>query len=227
MASLSGRSRSTGSLIITKLIIGTTGILLFLYLILHIAGNALVFFGPDIFNTYSYKLISNPLVVPVEIGLLIVFLIHIFKAVPMTIRNQAARPAKYVKKERAGGASQKNTASSTMIFTGLALLIFIPIHVWMFKYGPEYQYGATEMRDLYRLEVENFSSPIAVGLYVLAMVFVGFHLWHGIWSSFQSLGINGPRFTPFIRKLGKVSAVIIAGGFIVIAVWVFVYGVRS
>jgi succinate dehydrogenase cytochrome b subunit len=227
MTSRSGRTRSTGSLIITKLIIGTTGILLFLYLILHIAGNALIFFGRDIFNTYSYKLISNPLVVPVEIGLLVVFLIHIFKAVPMTLRNHAARPAKYAKKERAGGTSQKSLASSTMILTGLALLIFIPIHVWMFKYGPEYQYGTTEMRDLYRLEVENFSSPVAVGLYVLAMVFVGMHLWHGVWSAFQSLGIDGPRFTPFIRNVGKVSAVIIGGGFIVIAVWVFLYGVRS
>jgi succinate dehydrogenase / fumarate reductase cytochrome b subunit len=62
---------------------------------------------------------------------------------------------------------------------------------------------------------------------VLAMVFVGMHLWHGVWSAFQSLGIDGPRFTPFIRKLGKVSAVIIAGGFIVIAVWVLLYGARS
>jgi succinate dehydrogenase / fumarate reductase cytochrome b subunit len=224
---MTSRSRSSGSLITTKLIIGTTGVLLFLYLILHIAGNALVFFGPDIFNTYSYKLISNPLVVPVEIGLLVVFLIHIVKAVTMTAKNQAARPAKYAKKVRAGGTSQKSLASSTMILTGLALLIFIPIHVWMFKYGAEYQYGTSDMRDLYRLERENFSSPLAVGLYVLAMVFVGMHLWHGVASSFQSLGFAGPRFTPLIRKVGKVSAVIIAGGFIVIAVWVFLYGVRS
>ena len=224
---MTSRSRSSGSLITTKLVIGTTGVLLFLYLILHIIGNALVFFGPDIFNTYSYKLISNPLVAPVEIGLLVVFLIHIVKAVTMTVRNQAARPAKYAKKARAGGTSQKSLASSTMILTGIALLIFIPIHVWMFKYGAEYQYGTSEMRDLYRLERENFSSPLAVGLYVLAMIFVGMHLWHGVASSFQSLGIAGPRFTPLIRKVGKVSAVIIAGGFIVIAVWVFLYGVRS
>jgi succinate dehydrogenase / fumarate reductase cytochrome b subunit len=223
----SGRSRSPGSLITTKLIIGTTGILLFVYLILHIAGNALVFFGPNVFNTYSHALISNPLVAPIEIGLLLVVLIHIFKAITMTFQNQAARPQKYAKKQWAGGASQKSVASSTMILTGLALLIFIPIHVRMFKYGPEYQYGASEIRDLYRLELENFSSPLAVGLYVLAMVFVGMHLWHGVASSFQSLGISGPRFTPLIRKVGKVSAVIIAGGFIVIAVWVFLYGVRS
>jgi succinate dehydrogenase / fumarate reductase cytochrome b subunit len=227
MTSRSGRNRSAGSLLITKLILGTTGILLFLYLILHIAGNALVFFGPELFNSYSHALISNPLVVPVEIGLLIVFLIHLFKAIPMTFRNQAARPAKYAKKEWAGGTSQKSVASSTMILTGIALLIFIPIHVKMFKYGAEYQYGASQMRDLYRLERENFSSPIAVGLYVLAMVFVGLHLWHGVASSFQSLGIAGPRFTPFVRKTGKISAVVIAGGFIVIAVWVFLYGARS
>ena len=70
------RHRALSSLVSTKLIVGVTGILLFLYLILHIAGNVLVFFGPDVFNSYSYKLISNPLVVPVEIGLLIVFVIH-------------------------------------------------------------------------------------------------------------------------------------------------------
>ena len=88
-----------GSLITTKLIIGVTGILLFLYLILHIAGNLMVFLGPEKFNTYSHALISNPLVVPVEIGLVAVFLIHLFKAVRMTFQNQSARPAKYAKKE--------------------------------------------------------------------------------------------------------------------------------
>ena len=75
------RRSSIGSLVTTKLIIGVTGILLFAYLILHIAGNLMVFLGPDTFNTYAHTLISNPLVVPVEIGLLVVFLIHLFKAI--------------------------------------------------------------------------------------------------------------------------------------------------
>jgi succinate dehydrogenase / fumarate reductase cytochrome b subunit len=215
-----------GSLITTKLIIGVTGILLFAYLILHIAGNLMVFLGPDIFNTYSHALISNPLVVPVEIGLVVVFLIHLFKAVRMTFQNQSARPAKYAKKEFAGGASQKSVASSSMVLTGLAILIFVPIHVWTFKYGTFYDVGGG-VRDLYRLEVENFSSPIAVTLYVVMMVLVGMHLWHGVPSSFQSLGLNGPRFTPLIRKIGKLSAVVIAGGFIVITLWVFLAGGRS
>lgn len=214
-----------GSLITTKLIIGVTGILLFLYLILHIAGNVIVFFGPETFNRYSHALISNPLVVPVEIGLLAVFVIHLVKAIRMTFQNQRARPTKYQNKKWAGGASQKSLASSSMIVTGLALLIFVPLHVLTFKYGPYYDYG-NGVRDLYRLEVENFRSPAAVGLYVLAMVLVGLHLWHGVPSSFQSLGVSGPRFTPFIRNVGKVSAVVIAGGFIAITLWVFLAGGR-
>jgi succinate dehydrogenase / fumarate reductase cytochrome b subunit len=203
-----------------------TGILLFAYLVLHIAGNLMVFLGPDTFNTYSHALISNPLVIPVEIGLLVVFLIHLFKAIRMTLHNQSARPAKYAKRERAGGASQKSVASSSMILTGLAILIFVPIHVWTFKYGEFYDLGGG-VRDLYRTEVENFTSPVAVTFYVGMMVVVGLHLWHGVASSFQSVGLSGPRFTPLIRRIGKISAVVIAGGFIVITLWVFLAGGRS
>ena len=220
------RRNVLGSLITTKFVIGVTGILLFAYLILHIAGNLMVFLGRDTFNKYSHALISNPLVVPVEIGLLVVFVLHLFKAVRMTFQNQSARPAKYAKKEWAGGTSQKSVASSSMILTGLAILIFVPIHVWTFKYGPFYDAG-DGIRDLWRTEMENFSSPIVVALYLVMMVLVGLHLWHGVGSSFQSLGLNGPRFSPFIRKLGKISAVVIAGGFIVITLWAFFVGGRT
>jgi succinate dehydrogenase / fumarate reductase cytochrome b subunit len=222
---MSTRKGFASSLVSTKIIIGITGILLFAYLIVHIIGNLMVFLGRDTFNSYAHFLLSNPLVVPIEIGLLVIFLIHLVKAIGMTFQNQGARPAKYAKKELAGGASQKNIASSSMILTGLAILIFVPIHVWQFKYGTHYDYGEG-MRDLYRTEVENFSSPIAVALYVVMMVLVGLHLWHGVGSSFQSLGLSGPRFTPAIRTVGKVSAVIISGGFIIIALWVFFVGGR-
>jgi len=214
------------SLIPTKLIIGATGVLLFLYLVLHIIGNLMVFLGPGIFNSYAHMLISNPLVVPIEIGLAAVIVIHLYKAIAMTMKNQSARPVKYAKKAWAGGASQKSIGSSTMILTGLALLIFIPIHVLTFKYGTHYDFG-DGVRDLYRLEMENFSSPLTVGFYLITMVLVGLHLWHGVASSFQSLGLEGPRFTPFVRILGKVSAVAIAGGFIAITLWVFLAAGRS
>ena len=220
------RRSPLGSLITTKLIIGVTGVLLFAYLIIHIVGNLMVFLGPETYNGYAHFLTSNPLIIPIEIGLLLVFLIHLVKAITMTFQNQAARPAKYAKKAMAGGASQKSLASSTMILTGVAILIFVPIHVWQFKFRTHYVLSGG-ITDLYRTEFENFSSPITVALYIAMMVLVGLHLWHGVPSSFQSLGLNGPRFTPLIRKIGKVSAVIIAGGFIIITLWVFLAGGRS
>src|SRR5262249_1084492 len=82
----------------TKLLIGTTGLLLFAYLILHIAGNLLIFLGPRVFNQYSHTLTSNPLVPLVEIGLLLVFLLHVYKAITMYLANQQARPVAYVRK---------------------------------------------------------------------------------------------------------------------------------
>src|SRR4051812_36424873 len=120
---MTSRHRVLSSLISTKLIVGVTGLLLFVYLVLHIAGNLMVFLGQDTFNRYAHMLVSNPLVGPVEVGLLIVFLIHLFKAIRMTLQNRSARPSRYAVKKMAGGASQKSLASSTMILTGLAILI--------------------------------------------------------------------------------------------------------
>ena len=202
-----------------KLLIGVTGLALFLYLITHIAGNALIFFGADTFNKYAHTLTSNPLIPVIEIGLLLIFLIHVYKTVTMFLSNQQARPVKYVMKKSQGAPSRRTFASQTMIFSGLWLLVFIVIHVKAFKYGAEYE-TPDGIRDLYRLEFENFRSPIAVAFYLLSMMVVGSHLWHGASSAFQSLGLDFPRWTPRIRAFTKVAAGVIAGGFIVIVLWV-------
>ena len=112
-----------------------------------------------------------------------------------------------------------------MIFSGLWLLIFIIIHVKAFRYGTEYQWAAGG-RDLYRLEMENFRSPLVVAFYVVSMVIVGSHLWHGVASSFQSLGADQPKWTPRVLVFSKTVAVLIAAGFIAIAVWVHFTGGR-
>jgi succinate dehydrogenase / fumarate reductase cytochrome b subunit len=215
---MSSRLRVFDSSVGTKILVGLTGLALFLYLITHIAGNALVFFGPDVFNRYAHTLTSNPLVPVIEIGLLLIFAIHIYKTVRMVLANRQARPVRYEMKRYAGRPSRKSLASSTMIVSGLWLLVFVVIHVRAFKYGAEYELGEG-VRDLYRLEMENFSKPLIVAFYVLSMVIVGSHLWHGISSAFQSLGADNPRWTPRLLAAGKVSAVVIAGGFIVIALW--------
>jgi succinate dehydrogenase / fumarate reductase, cytochrome b subunit len=205
----------------TKLLIGVTGLLLFAYLLLHLAGNLLVFAGRDTFNHYSHALVSNPLVVPVEIGLIGVFLVHIYKTVGMWLRNRAARPVAYQKKGWAGHTSRKSVASVTMIWTGLLTLLFVGVHLQQFKFGAWYETGEPPIRDLYRTEAEVFRSPVWAGAYVLCMVLVGLHLRHGIASAFQSLGADHPIYTRRIVALGTIVAVAIAAGFAVIPVWVY------
>jgi succinate dehydrogenase cytochrome b subunit len=220
------RVRVVNSSVGTKILIGLTGFGLFLYLILHIAGNVLVFLGPTVFNNYSHLLLSNPLIPVIEIGLVVIFIIHIYKTVKMFIGNQQARPVSYVKKKYAGPPSRKTFASSTMILSGLWLLVFVIIHVRQFKYGTEYLVPGGEIRDLYRLEMENFASPLLVAFYLLSMLVVGSHLWHGIASSFQSLGADQPRWTPRVLWFGKTMAALIAGGFMFIALWAHFAGGR-
>src|SRR6185503_11058733 len=209
---MSSRLRGFDSSVGMKILIGVTGLALFLYLIIHIAGNLLVFAGPSFFNKYAYTLEGNPLIPVIEIGLLLIFLAHVYKTVTMFLSNQQARPARYVQKKPARHTSRKSFASTTMIFSGLWLLLFIIIHVKAFRYGTEYEW-AEGGRDLYRLEMENFSNPLIVGFYVLSMFVVGSHLWHGASSAFQSLGVESPRVTPSLIVAGRAVAVLIAGAF--------------
>jgi succinate dehydrogenase / fumarate reductase cytochrome b subunit len=205
----------------TKVLIGITGFALFLYLVIHIAGNLLVFFGPAVFNQYAYMMEErNPLLPVIELLLLAVFLVHIYKTVRMFLSNQSARPVRYAQKKPAGRPSRKSLASSTMIVSGLWLLAFLIVHVKAFRFSPIYPWGDGG-RDLYRQEMENLSNPFVAGFYVLSMIVVGSHLWHGISSAVQSLGLDHPRWTPRVLTAGKLFAVAIAGGFIVIAVWVY------
>ena len=211
----------------TKLLIGFTGILLFVYLLIHIAGNLVIFAGRDAYNQYAFVMEKgNPLLPVIEIALLLVFLVHIYKTVRMFIGNQRARPVAYAMKKSAGHTTRKTVASSTMIVTGLWLVVFLILHVKAFLYGPEYPLP-NGGRDLYRQEMDIFASPLLVGFYVLSMVVVGSHLWHGISSASQSLGLDKRAWTRFIRPAGKVIAVLIAGAFIVIALWAHFAGVRS
>jgi succinate dehydrogenase cytochrome b subunit len=206
----------------TKLLIGVTGLLLFVYLILHLAGNALVFAGQDVFNEYAHALISNPLILPIEFGLLLVFLVHIYKAVRMVLANNAARPVGYKKTAYAGHTSRKSFSSSTMIASGLLVLFFVIVHVKQFKFGAYYQtISETPVRDLYRTEIEVFQHPLWVVFYVLCTIVVGLHLRHGIASGFQSIGFDHPLYTRRLTAWGIVLAVIIGGGLGFIPVWVY------
>ena len=206
----------------TKLLIGITGLLLFLYLVLHLAGNALVFAGPEVFNEYSHKLISNPLIIPIEIGLLAVFVVHIYNAVRNFAANRAARPVPYQRKDLAGHTSRKSLSSSTMIASGLLVLLFVIVHVKQFKFGSYYQTVANDaVRDLYRTELEVFQNPLWVVVYVLGTVLVGLHLRHGIASGFQSIGFDHPLYTRRLTTWSVILAVVIGGGLGIIPILLY------
>jgi succinate dehydrogenase / fumarate reductase, cytochrome b subunit len=208
----------------TKILIGLSGLFLVFYLLIHIGGNLVIFAGQSAYNRYAFTLEHNKaLLYPLELIILAGFLTHIYKTVTMFLANQQARPVAYAQKKRAGKPSRKTLASTTMIASGLWLIVFLAFHVKAFREGwgsNEYEWAAGG-RDLYRQELEIFSNPLLVVFYMLSMVVVGSHLWHGVSSAFQSLGVDHPKLTPKLLLAGRVLAVLIAGGFIVIAAWAY------
>lgn len=219
------RWNAYSSSVAEKLLIALTGLALVLYLVVHLIGNTLVFLGPRLFNGYAHALISNPLIIPIELGLAAIFVLHVWKTVAMWWANRGARPEPYYKKEWAGGPSRKSLASTTMIYTGAITAIFVVLHVRVFKYGPASELAG--QRDLYGLVVGFFQKPLNVALYEVCLVLVGFHLWHGFSSAFESLGGNEPRCTPKLLLFGKVVAVVLAAGFVFIPLWAFFVGGRA
>ena len=215
-------SSSIGS----KFLIALTGLFLFLFLVSHLAGNLLFILGPDAFNHYAHSLISNPLILVAEGGLVVIFLLHIFKTVTMFVANRGARPDRYAAKKWAkskNNRSRKSLSSTTMILTGTITLLFVITHLATFKYGPYYQ-TAEGIRDLYRLQLAVFSNPGYIAFYLVAMGVIGFHLWHGISSAAQSFGLDSPRWTPRIIWIGRILTAVITAGFALLPIYTFVVG---
>lgn len=217
-------SSSIGS----KFLIALTGLFLLVFLIAHLAGNLLFISGPDAFNDYSHRLISNPLVYVAELGLLAIFVLHIVKTVGLVAGSYAARPERYAKKKWAktkNDRSRKSVSSSTMILTGTITLLFVVTHLATFKFGTYYE-TPEGIRDLYRLQLAVFSNPGYVAFYVVAMGVIVFHLWHGASSAMQSFGINSPTWTPRLQWMGRALAVILGVGFAILPIYTFMLGMR-
>ncbi len=211
-----------------KYVMGLTGLLMILFLIEHLSGNLLLFSkDPAPFNKYSDFLMSfGDILVIVELIFLAFLLFHVFSGITVALGKLKARPHGYAKTASAGAPSKKSFSSVTMIWTGLLTFVFIAIHLKTFKYGPHYttMVDGVEMRDLHKLVMEVFLNPIYVIWYVGALTFLGFHLRHGFWSAFQSLGFNHPRYMPIIYTVGIILAIVIAVGFIGIPIWIYFTG---
>jgi len=220
------------STVARKFIAGLSGLLLIAFLCVHLGGNLTLLVGPNLFNSYTHHLESlGPLLYLAEAGLLLIFVVHAIMGISVQLEKRRARPKGYAVTASKGEPSRQTLASRSMIVTGLVLLVYLPLHVWMFKYNagrpsPTMMLDGREVRDLYAIVLVAFKNPFIAWGYAAIMALLGFHLRHGFWSAFQSLGALNPRMLPVFYGLGLLVAILLAGGFIVLPLWLL-YGVPA
>jgi succinate dehydrogenase / fumarate reductase cytochrome b subunit len=215
-----------------KYVTSVTGAALAIFVLFHFAAN-LALFLPD---PTAYNLMSNSLVawgkwlVVAEVVLLVLLVIHILVAVRLKLLARRARPYGYSAVRSKGGPSHEGFSSARLLLTGTIILVFIAVHVAQFKFGPGIHEGyATPagglvIRDLHRLVLETFRDPRWAAFYAVCMIFLGFHLRHGLWSLFQSLGATNRRTLGPLQAIGAILAVIIAAGFALMPVFICLGG---
>jgi len=210
-----------------KLLTALTGVLLVGFIVAHLAGN-LTLLAPDAgpFNAYAHQLDSlGPLKIIAEVGLVVLFGLHIVNGILLKRDHFKARPTAYGHALKTkGGPSLSNFSSRNMIWSGTILLGFLILHIVQFRFGPSIAEGYTtlvgevEARDLHRLVAETFSRPEMVAIYVAVMLFLGSHLRHGVWSMFQSLGLMNKKQTRTFYAAGLVVGGLLAVGFLLLPV---------
>ena len=195
-----------------KQLMAVSGIGWALFVLGHMAGNLLIFLGPEIYNTYSHALISNPGIYIAEFGLLALLLTHIVFAISVSIKNYRSKTSAAFEPNKDKGTG---FIAKTMKYQGILILIFIVIHLINFKFGPEYlvTYDEVEMRDLFTLVALKFQSPLYVSFYCVLVFILGAHLAHGINSSFLSLGLYSKKYDRLVRRSSIIYGVVIAIGF--------------
>ena len=209
-----------------KIFMALSGLALSGFIVIHLAGNiALLYSDKDPFNKYAHFLESfGGLLYFAEALLAGIFLVHFVYAVYTQIGNWLARPSRYYSVKNARHTSQKSFASVTMIYSGIIIIVFTVLHLLHFKYGEIIRYTTGDglyIRDLYTLVYQFFSNIWNVAFYIIVMILLGFHVSHGIWSAFQSLGLSGERFTYFIQKFGYVFAVLMGFGFLFLPIYIY------
>jgi succinate dehydrogenase / fumarate reductase cytochrome b subunit len=191
-----------------KAVMAVSGLLLYGFVILHLIGNLQVFLGPEKLNAYARALRGlGGLLWLARAGLAIAVLAHIAAAFQLWRANRAARPQPY----RSLRAIESTYASRTMALSGPLLAAFIVYHLMHLTFGNAHPSFNHEL-DVYRNIVTGFSHPPAATAYIVAMLLLGLHLQHGVWSVFQSLGVSHPRLTPWLRRLASASAAFIVAG---------------
>lgn len=207
-SSCCGFLRSTIGL---KILMAVTGVILFGFLVGHVAGNLLFFAGQEALDKYSKFLQeSKALLWGARLTLLASVIAHIYASIVLTLRSKEARPVAYRQKEALGSTF----ASRTMMWSGPVIAIFVVYHILHFTTGqahPHFQHGA-----VYQNVVAGFKVAWVALFYMVSMVLLGFHLAHGVWSMMQTLGLNNPNWDRRLRCAAILFSVLVVGGFIAI-----------
>ncbi len=198
-----------------KWIVGISGALLIIFVLGHLAGNLTIYIGPygEGINVYAQTLHANTLFLwGARIGLLVVFIIHIFTALLVARENYQARPQRY--------AVHKHIQSSifvrTMVLSGLLILCFLIFHVLQFAFGINgysHLIDAEGRHDVAAMIILSFHHPLVSGFYLLSIIILGLHLSHGISSVLQTFGLNGRKTLPTVKIAAIIAAWVLMAGF--------------
>jgi succinate dehydrogenase / fumarate reductase cytochrome b subunit len=196
-----------------KAVMAVTGVILFGFLIAHMIGNLQVFLGPEALNHYAIKLREMPALLWIaRVVLLAAVILHIVASVQLWSLQRAARPLSYVRKKY----EDSSYASRTMMWSGPIVAAFVVYHLahftWVILPGPY------EHLKPYENVVYGFRQPLVSLIYIIAIVMLCTHLYHGLWSMFQTLGFAHPRYTPALKRFAAVFSIALALGFIVVPV---------
>jgi succinate dehydrogenase / fumarate reductase cytochrome b subunit len=186
-----------------------TGIVLFGFVVGHMIGNLQIFLGAEAINHYGEFLrefLHGTGIWIARGGLLIAVVAHIWAATALTLSNLSARPVGYRKSQ----SRETTYASRTMVWSGPILLLFVIYHLMHFTWGtahPGFIHG-----DVYHNVIVGFSSVPASTFYILAMLALGLHMYHGVWSMLQTLGLSHPRWNGLRFGFAVVSTIVVVAG---------------
>lgn len=207
-----------------KIITGITGLGLTLFVLFHMTGNLVLLSGSQAYNQLAHFIDSwGILLYTVEFILLGLAIFHVIVGINIRLNSYQARGTSYSQLKSAGAPSKQSISSRSMLITGLVLLAFLIFHLQTFKFGTYYStaINGVEMRDLAKLVIEKFQHPAYAFGYASVMIFLSFHLRHGVWSGFQSLGVLNSRLSPLVYAIALVLAILIAIGFIVLPLGIY------
>lgn len=198
-----------------KAVMAVTGAMMFLFIIGHLLGNLLVFAGRSRINAYAQFLhFDATLLWIVRSVLIIAVILHIIATVQLGVRNKRARPVAYSRRE----AINSSYASRTMYWSGPIVLAFIIFHLLQFTAGYIHPEATFIADDVYHNLVTGFRVWWVSAWYIFAIILLGFHLHHGLWSMFQSVGLAHPLHTLLLKKAALVIAILIVVGYISIPI---------